>query len=302
MQQTTLLFCIISTSFLVGCEKLSFNSAKCNSEDTRKLVIELINKDIDQLTSEQVKTLINTQNITLDMGKVRSTIKQFDITVNDVRTNNSDPNSKKEFCAAELNIKIPSQVIDAANESRKLSDETDIAQQAVLDDLKFELNQLKHELEYSVQPTDDAKKIYVSLENQNLISNFVAKITIDSLTKAAKQSAKQQAVQAEAEAAQAQAQAETEYAQLRINEAQQQIDAANANLNLVWNATTKEIRSQLLDSQKTWLKKRELECKLQGNNAEYGEEEITTLNCETEMTNSRVDELKQAIYQLDSNY
>ena len=79
MQQTTLLFCIISTSFLVGCEKLSFNSAKCNSEDTRKLVIELINKDIDQLTSEQVKTLINTQNITLDMGKVRSTIKQFDI-------------------------------------------------------------------------------------------------------------------------------------------------------------------------------------------------------------------------------
>ena len=102
--------------------------------------------------------------------------------------------------------------------------------------------------------------------------------------------------------AQAQAQAETEYAQLRINEAQQQIDAANANLNLVWNATTKEIRSQLLDSQKTWLKKRELECKLQGNNAEYGEEQITTLNCETEMTNSRVDQLKQAIYQLDANY
>lgn len=146
------------------------------------------------------------------------------------------------------------------------------------------------------------KKIYVSLENQNLISNFVAKITIDSLTKNAKQSARQQAEQAEAEAAQAQAQAETEYAQLRINEAQQQIDAANANLNLVWNATTKEIRSQLLDSQKTWLKKRELECKLQGNNAEYGEEQITTLNCETEMTNSRVDQLKQAIYQLDANY
>ena len=187
---------------------------------------------------------------------------------------------------AELDIKIPSQVIDAANESRKLSDETDIAQQAVLDDLKFELNQLKHELEYSVQPTDDAKKIYVSLENQNLISNFVAKITIDSLTKNAKQSARQQAEQAEAEAAQAQAQAETEYAQLRINEAQQQIDAANANLNLVWNATTKEIRSQLLDSQKTWLKKRELECKLQGNNAEYGEEQITTLNCETDKLSS----------------
>ena len=50
------------------------------------------------------------------------------------------------------------------------------------------------------------------------------------------------------------------------------------------------------------VKKRELECKLQGNNAEYGEEQITTLNCETEMTNSREDQLKQAIYQLDANY
>ena len=68
------------------------------------------------------------------------------------------------------------------------------------------------------------------------------------------------------------------------------------------NLSSNPLSQKLLDSQKTWLKKRELECKLQGNNAEYGEEQITTLNCETEMTNSRVDQLKQAIYQLDANY
>ena len=294
--------CLISTSLLVGCDKVAFNAAKCNSDDTKKLVTELIDKDIDQLASEQVKTLINTENVTLDMGKVRSAIKQLTITVDNVRTSNSDPNSKKQFCVAELDIKIPSQVLEAANESRKLYNETDVAQQAVLSDIKLELNQLKHELEYAVQPTDDAKKIYVSIDNQSSITNFVSKIIIDSLSKSARQSAIQQAEQAEAQRASEQAKAEAEYAELQASEAKRLLDAANANLNLIWNATTKDVRNALLDDQKAWLKKRELECKMQGNNAEQGAEEIVRLNCETEMTNNRTEQLRQAIYRLESGY
>ena len=78
------------------------------------------------------------------------------------------------------------------------------------------------------------------------------------------------------------------------------IDTANKNLNLVWNAASKETREHLLDEQRLWLKKRELECKLEGNNADYGEEEIVRLNCETNKTNYRTQELKSTIYQLEN--
>ena len=297
MQQTTLLFCIISTSFLVGCEKLSFNSAKCNSEDTRKLVIELINKDIDQLTSEQVKTLINTQNITLDMGKVRSTIKQFDITVNDVRTNNSDPNSNKQYCVTEFIVKLPEQLVKDADAAREIYGESNVTQSAVLADLSFEMNQLKKDIDYLVQPTDSGDKVFVTLENSEALAYFVRDIAVDSLIKNARQNAvevaKQEALQAVAD----QEATAKEYQSVLVDEAKAKVDTANENLNLVWNATTKEIRDQLLDEQRIWLKKRELECKLESTNVDNSE--VARLNCEATMTNQRVNELRQKIYYLE---
>ncbi|MEG0199026.1 MAG: lysozyme inhibitor LprI family protein, partial [Acinetobacter sp.] len=88
-----------------------------------------------------------------------------------------------------------------------------------------------------------------------------------------------------------------EYQSVLISEAKTNLDKANENLNLVWNSTTKEVRSRLLDEQKIWLKKRELECKLESSNSDNPE--VYRINCETNMTTQRTSELRQKIYYLE---
>ncbi len=63
------------------------------------------------------------------------------------------------------------------------------------------------------------------------------------------------------------------------------LDEANAKINVVWNATTKQIRTALLPEQRAWLKQRESDCSLV----------VEKINCMTTMTNLRTEILKQKI-------
>ena len=296
------LLVMVCGSFAIsGCDKLQSltgSQIKCDNEVAKQLVVESFSKSLSDLSAERIKQLVATENITIDMGKLRGVLKQITFNVSDIRTNNSDPNSKKEYCVTQFVIKIPDQIIKDADATRDISEETNVAQAAVISDLTLESNQLEKELEYSVQPTDDGKKVYITLENPDALSMFVRDIAIDSLLKNARQNAAELEKQEELKrVAQEQADAQ-EYQSILITEAQSNLNKANENLNIVWNATTKEIREKLLDEQRLWLKKRELECKLNSSSAEENPE-VYRLNCETQTTVQRVNELRQKIYYLE---
>ena len=283
-----------------GCDKVQSMTGgivKCDNETAKQLVVESFSKTLSDISAERVKEIIDTENVTVDMGKLRSTLQQITFNVNDVRTNNSDPNSNKQYCATEFVVKIPAQIIKDADAARAVYNENNIAQAAVLSDLSFEANQLKKEIEYLVQPTDDGKKVYVTLENPDALAYFVRDIAVDSLVKTARQNAAEVAKQEEIKRAAEEDAAAKEYQTILISEAQTNYDKANENLNLVWNATSKEIRNQLLDEQRIWLKKRDLECKLDSSNADNPE--VYRLNCEMNMTTQRTNELRQKIYYLE---
>ena len=285
---------------LAACDKVSTitgSGTKCDSDITKQIVVETFSKNVSDIASTRVKELIETENVTIDMGKLRSTLQQITFNVTNVRTNNSDPNSKKNYCATDFIVNIPTQMIKDADTARAVYEENNIAQAAVLSDLSFENNQLKKEIEYFVQPTDDGKKVFVTLENPDALAFFVRDIAIDSLLKAARQNAAEVAKQEEIKRVAEESSAAEEYQSVLLSEAQSNLDNANENLNLVWNSTTKEIRDQLLSEQRIWLKKRNLECKLESSNAENPE--IFRLNCETNMTNERTNELRQKIYYLE---
>lgn len=285
---------------LAACDKVSTitgSGTKCDSDITKQIVVETFSKNVSDIASTRVKELIETENVTVDMGKLRSTLQQITFNVTNVRTNNSDPNSKKNYCATDFIVNIPAQMIKDADAARAVYEENNIAQAAVLSDLSFENNQLKKEIEYFVQPTDDGKKVFVTLENPDALAFFVRDIAIDSLLKAARQNAAEVAKQEEIKRVAEESAAAEEYQSVLLSEAQSNLDNANENLNLVWNSTTKEIRDQLLSEQRIWLKKRNLECKLESSNAENPE--IFRLNCETNMTNERTNELRQKIYYLE---
>ncbi|WP_312585878.1 lysozyme inhibitor LprI family protein [Acinetobacter sp.] len=285
---------------LAACDKVSTitgSGTKCDSDITKQIVVETFSKNVSDIASTRVKELIETENVTIDMGKLRSTLQQITFNVTNVRTNNSDPNSKKNYCATDFIVNIPTQMIKDADTARAVYEENNIAQAAVLSDLSFENNQLKKEIEYFVQPTDDGKKVFVTLENPDALAFFVRDIAIDSLLKAARQNAAEVAKQEEIKRVAEESAAAEEYQSVLLSEAQSNLDNANENLNLVWNSTTKEIRDQLLSEQRIWLKKRNLECKLESSNTENPE--IFRLNCETNMTNERTNELRQKIYYLE---
>ena len=292
-----LMTCMLLVS---GCDKvqsIAGGSVKCDDENAKQLVVEGFSKTVSDIASKRVKELIDTENVTIDMGKLRSTLQQITFNVNDVRTNNSDPNSKKQYCVTEFVVKVPDQMVKDADAARAVYDENNIAQAAVLSDLSFEANQLKKEIEYLVQPTDDGKKVYVTLENPDALAYFVRDIAVDSLVKTARQNAAEVAKQDEIKRVAEEEAAAQEYQSVLISEAKTNLDKANENLNLVWNSTTKEVRSQLLDEQKIWLKKRELECKLESFNSDNPE--VYRINCETNMTTQRTSELRQKIYYLE---
>ena len=295
-----LLALIGSMFFISGCDKvqsITGSSIKCDNETAKQLVIESFSKTVSDVAALRVKELVDSENIAIDMGKLRSTLQQITFNVNDVRTNNSDPNSNKQYGVTEFVVKIPDQMIKDADAARAIYDENNIAQSAILSDLSFESNQLKKEIEYLVQPTDDGKKVYVTLENPDALAYFVRDIAVDSLVKTARQNAAEVAKQEEIKRIAEESAVAEEYQSVLLSEAQSNLDKANANLNLVWNATTKDVRDQLLAEQKIWLKKRDLECKLESSNTENPE--VFRLNCETSMTNERTNELRQKIYYLE---
>ena len=294
------LFIIAGSILLGGCDKvqnLTSGAVKCDNEAAKKLVVESFSKVVSDAATERVKSLIENENITIDMGKLRSTLQQVTFNVTNVRTNNSDPNSNKQYCVTEFIVKLPEQLVKDADAAREIYGESNVTQSAVLADLSFEMNQLKKDIDYLVQPTDSGDKVFVTLENSEALAYFVRDIAVDSLIKNARQNAvevaKQEALQAVAD----QEATAKEYQSVLVDEAKAKVDTANENLNLVWNATTKEIRDQLLDEQRIWLKKRELECKLESTNVDNSE--VASLNCEATMTNQRVNELRQKIYYLE---
>ncbi|MDD2941290.1 MAG: lysozyme inhibitor LprI family protein [Acinetobacter harbinensis] len=292
-----LISCALSLSGCDQVQSITGQSVKCDNDTAKQLVVESFSKTVSEVASQRVKELIASENITIDMGKLRSTLQQITFNVSDVRTNNSDPNSKKQYCVTQFVVKIPDQMVKDADAARAVYDENNIAQAAVLSDLSFETNQLKKEIEYLVQPTDDGKKVYVTLENPDVLAYFVRDIAVDSLLKTTRQNAVEVAKQEEIKRISEQEAAAQEYQSVLLLEAKTSLDQANENLNLVWNATSKEIRAQLLDEQKIWLKKRELECKLSSN--ETDNPQLHRFNCEANMTTQRTSELRQKIYYLE---
>lgn len=292
---------LLSIIFLLtGCDKVQkvvSHKVKCNDEIAKELVIKSLSQQISDISAQRVKTLIEQENITVDMGKLRAALQELRFQIEDVRTNNSDPNSQKEYCLANFTTQFPALMIEDANAARALYDEKDVDQDAILKDLIFENQSLAKEIEYLVQPTDDGQKVYVTVENADSLAYFLRDVVIDSLIKTARQNAVEQQQYEIQQRIEEQEAAEQEYQQILLAEAQSKNDLTNEKMNLLLNATTQEVRDLISEDQTVWLKKRELECRLNSIGEDYAD--IAQLNCQTEMTNQRIAVLKYQIANLE---
>lgn len=293
---------------LASCDKLGLaSSVECGSEDSQKLVIETVKNELSKKSLTQLKELLNEGITGINVSKVRALNDQITYSLTDVRTSHNDAQSKKKLCVAVLNAKVNPNILNEANASRSIVDDNTIQDFALMSDIPFEQGKLSYNLEYSVQPTDDGKKIYTEISNADLGINFLSQVIKDILLKPLRQHQQMEQAQenlqeasasamAAAEAAAEAAQYESDqeaYIQLQLDDAQKNLDKANEKLNLVWGALPKATRNQILDNQRSWLKKRELECRLSSVDADN--KELERRQCETRLTNQRTNELQQLL-------
>jgi len=93
-------------------------------------------------------------------------------------------------------------------------------------------------------------------------------------------------------------QTQSDNAELAKYKAKEQFEEANKRINVVWNATTKEIRDALSPEQLQWLRQRENDCTRQAASEEANDkviQETIKYNCMVAMTDPRIEVLKEKI-------
>lgn len=316
---TFLLIGIAST----GCMQ---SEVKCSDEASTSVALSLV-KDI---LSEQIESEIKQSKSVSDKSKINAFLNDTVMSLSDIRTSKKDPNSTKSFCVANFNAQFSNNTVSDADKTRKSLNFPSTIEYVRQNNLKFEANKLSGSLEYSVQPTDDGKKVYAELIKTQLPLSATAEIIASALLKSILEiNAAQQASQTSSLVAAAKAKAELEMQNAKIDvEAaakaavemqtaqrdkelekskgeKSQVDLesakillkdANDRLNVVWNTATKAQREAALPNQRIWLKQRDFDCKTKSEALfpnDFTAQEARRLKCEAEVTLPREQELKK---------
>lgn len=157
-----LTFLIIATLILSGCNKTS--TVNCTSENAQKLLSQLLIEQVEKkIANEQYS---DTGEFIFDKAKIRASLAQLQIAIESIRTIQDDPNSSKKFCSGVLKVIVPSTILTDANQAKELDNKPNISQVARTFDIENTANVFsKKDFNFSVQPTDDGKELFVESEN-----------------------------------------------------------------------------------------------------------------------------------------
>lgn len=279
----------------------------CNSDDAKGLITSLLKDEIIKQVTSDFASQSSNANLNVDGSLIRATVDKISFAIADVLTTKSDPNSTKKFCSSSLSITVPSDVVTAADATRTMLSMPNSRQGALQAKVEFDANTIKGPLEYSVQPTDDGKKVYGSMEDSSAAAAYASTLVEESLLKGALEKQKaDKAQQQQQEALQAQqqqaevAQAQAAESQAVLQKAESDVKSANDAINVVWNAGSKEWRQEKLPEQRLWLAQRENDCKIKALDSGTSDSvafQTSKLNCEVQMTADRTSVLKASLQQ-----
>ncbi|MFI3217909.1 MAG: hypothetical protein QX189_02150 [Methylococcales bacterium] len=178
IKHLTLLF--VAGSMLSGCDKTS--SSNCSSELAHKSLSQQIIEQVTKLTADEKYS--DKDEYIFEKSKIRATVDQIKIVVEDVRTTEKDPNSSQQFCSGTLKITVPTNVLSDADQARELENRPKISQDARRGDIDDNLNVFtKKDFTFNIQPTDDGDKLYVKSEGAVVIEDFLHRVVASALWK-----------------------------------------------------------------------------------------------------------------------
>jgi len=275
---------------LASCNRIG--AVECNNTDGQAVIASLLSDQIIQATREQLGTAVSDPQT--NEAKIKATVAQIKILIEDIRTTKKDEASTKRGCAATVKLVLPLNMIADAekfhtnNQLQSISSLTDAV------GLQRSADSYTHQLTYSVQPTDDKKKVYGEVEAfgpvANALGEIIAAHMVLPMIEANQQSeataaAAQQALLDQQTKAQSQADLELATAENKL--------AVQAYAE-VWKSLPDTVRAQNVEIQRAWAKKKTADCNIRAAETSTDPliKEAARLRCETEQTQGRVEELK----------
>lgn len=269
----------------------------CADEEATKLAITLLKDGVQSDVVEKFSGGDMNSRSGVTPTAVRAVLDKISFSIEDVRTAaKSDTTTAKE-CKGTLKIKFPVDVLNSANQARSQAGLNTVRQMADLNGLQGSPDAFSHEINYTVQPTDDGKKIYTEINQSDPHAKFVSEVVANHLSAAAiqrlvqEQQATQQRMEAEQKAAEdAQRKANLQLATAEYKLSIQVIDS-------IWKSVDPNIRQQLLPIQRAWIAKTKADCRIEaaGASTEPDAVEATRLMCEARQNNARSNELRQYV-------
>lgn len=273
-----------------GCDTLAPSGGACTGEDATKLTLDIFGDEVrkEAATKED-------DGPALSSSKIRATVKQLQLALEDVRTTKDDPNSTKQFCTGNIKIVFPSEVIEDANAAREAAGLNSVEDLADSSNVKSAANAFRAEINYNIQPTDDGSKVYSEMESGDAAVKFVAEVVRSHLLRASIADAKAEQDRIETEQAAAEEAASREQWAAASEEAKAENKLAVEQMAALWRAVPAGTRQQLLPVQRAWIKRKDASCRVEAANGATSEEEIglARLRCDTREQNSRAQELRQ---------
>ncbi len=275
---------------LASCNRIG--AVECNNTDGQAVISSLLADQLVQATREQLGTTASEPQT--NEAKIRATVAQIKILIEDIRTTKKDEASTKRGCAATVKLVLPLNMIADAEKFHTNNQLQSIASLTDAVGLQRSADSYTHQLTYSVQPTDDKKKVYGEVEAFGPVANALGEIIAAHMV-LPMQEASQQTEAAAAQAQQAlldqQTQAQSQ-ADLELATAENKL--AIQAYSEVWKSLPDTVRAQNVEIQRAWAKKKTADCNIKAAETSTDPliKEAARLRCETEQTQERVGELK----------
>jgi uncharacterized protein YecT (DUF1311 family) len=275
---------------MLGCSPKA--KLECSSLDATSATSDLVRDAIEKATWKLLT--MNGQPSQVGHSRVRATIRQLLISIEDIRTAKEDPTSTKRFCTGNLTIRIPADVLADADAARGDANLANVSALADQSDMDREADTFKASFDYDVQPTDNGDKVYAETTILPKFSDFFAQVVASSLLKPVLEQAKVQQQQMVAAQQQQQAAAQNEKRQADLAQARADEELATQSINAVWKNIASDQRTTLLPDQRAWIRRKTADCDVEaaGASTDPIEQQTSRLKCDTRMTQERLQVLR----------
>ena len=284
---------VAASLLLAGCGVGPLSGASgCLDPDGQAVAVSIIREEVEKRAAAELRD--SDGRMMTSLANLRASLALIGLTVEDVRTTKEDPDSTRKFCAASLAAAVPETILADAQASYEAMDAGSLNDLAEQNGFTRAANRFTAPMDFSVQPTDDGKKIYAEIEETDALVGFLSEVVVAHLVKdrLLRIKADNEAAQAEQTRLNDEAMAAQRTASLA--EARTESELAQQSVRAVWAAIDKDNQDRLTANQTAWNQRKRAECNLEAaqTSTDESEREAARLRCDARMTRERVSALR----------